>query len=296
MFKLLSSRALPFSLMLLAASCGGGGGGGGAEVATADVAGTWSIVEEVTQATGPCAGEIGTVSQYSLDVTQQGTSITVVSPAGTFQGSINGNRIQWTGSYPEDGGITTITSMDIRVDGSSLSGTTTFAFTDGVINCTGATRVSGTRTSGGGTATAAASLAGTWSGNEQVLSASGPPCSALVGRSYSARFRIEVGSGGLLVRREGFSNPSLGQLDGGTLLFATNEDLPQQGSNLVERYAFQFDFTTTPASFAGVGEWELSQLSGPGFCTGVSAYTGTLDAGAARAMLDMMSRLDEVEW
>jgi hypothetical protein len=136
------------SIALLGACSGGGGSGGAAPAAPiAQISGTWRITEEITTASGPCAGEVGNRASYDLSVSQNGNNITVVSPAGTFSGTLNGNRIEWRGSYPEDGGTTTITSMNVTYTATSLAGTTNWTWSNGSSSCSGTTRVDGSRSS-----------------------------------------------------------------------------------------------------------------------------------------------------
>jgi chitodextrinase len=129
--------------------CGGGGGDDTPSASSVNLNGIWQI----TETAGPnTCGDTGGDS-YTLTAVQEGTTLTVSDQYGRkFVGSVNGNKIQWTGSYQEDGGTTTITSMDISVssDSSNFSGTTSWTWTDGVDTCSGKTSVSGNRISSGG--------------------------------------------------------------------------------------------------------------------------------------------------
>lgn len=130
-------------------ACGGSGGGGDSdtEAPIADVSGTWDITE--TMGSNDCGELPGETDNYEVTVTMNGNDVTVVTPVGTFTGTLDGDQLEWTGSYPEDGGTTTITSMDLTVssNGSSLSGTTRWRWTDGNTSCSGRTSVVGVRTS-----------------------------------------------------------------------------------------------------------------------------------------------------
>lgn len=134
-------------LVAIPCACSGGGSAPALQPPTGDVSGTWLIQEEILTASGVCAGEIGRRESYSLSVSQNGNGITVVSPAGTFNGSLNGNRIEWRGSYPEDGGTTTITGMNVTYTSTQLSGTTSWTWSDGSTTCVGTTRVVGAKSS-----------------------------------------------------------------------------------------------------------------------------------------------------
>ena len=132
-------------LGLTLGGCGGGGGGGGTDDPIADITGTWDITE--TLGSNTC-DDFGTTT-YTLTATLSGNDVTVVTPVGTFTGTLDGDQLEWSGRYPEDGGTVTITDMDITVsaDGNTLSGTTRWSWTDGSFSCSGTTNVSGVRTS-----------------------------------------------------------------------------------------------------------------------------------------------------
>jgi hypothetical protein len=134
----------------LLTACGGGGGGGG-DTTPVDVSGTWNIIEQIDDT--QCGGT-GDTDQYSVTVTQTGSSITVVSADGTFNGSVNGNTLSWTGQYynSADAVWVTITSMSLTINGNSLSGSASWQARDtqgGPVLCIGTTAVSGTRSGGG---------------------------------------------------------------------------------------------------------------------------------------------------
>jgi hypothetical protein len=147
---------------------GGGGGGGSAPSPTTceNVAGTWNTTEVVDARD---CGE-GTYTEYpTYTVTQTGCNITVTRSGVTVSGTVNGNTINWTGSYPEDGG-TTYDTVSLTISGDNLSGSSSWTWTDNTDptdTCSGTTQVSGTRTSGGGTGVSLADLAGTWYGVQE---------------------------------------------------------------------------------------------------------------------------------
>lgn len=149
------SRLLRILLLLLATgsllACGGSDDddNDGGSSTPGNFAGTWSISEVVDAS--DCGEGIYTTT-YSITVTQSGSSISVVTPVGTFSGTVSGNSLSWTGSYPEDGGTTTIDSLTGNLSGSTISGTSSWSWTDGAFSCSGTTTWTGTRTSGGGSA------------------------------------------------------------------------------------------------------------------------------------------------
>jgi len=111
------------------------------------VAGTWTTTENVN---ATACGEGTYYQYYTYAVTQSGCNITVV-PQGTtlqFSGTVNGNQLSWSGSYPESGGTTTINSLTLTVsaDGNTFTGSSSWTWrSSGGSTCSGTTQVIGTR-------------------------------------------------------------------------------------------------------------------------------------------------------
>lgn len=157
-------RLIPaLMLALTIAGCGGGGGGGGSadnsddggNTATADISGKWDISE---RGTSDCPGEASYSQEYRVTVEQEDNDLTVIAPSGTFSGSIDGDEISWSGSYPEDGGTTNITrlTLTISADGDNMVGSADWTWSDDTTSCAGtadeitATRVPATDGDGSG--------------------------------------------------------------------------------------------------------------------------------------------------
>jgi hypothetical protein len=122
---------------------GGGDGGGDSPIQTCvDVSGTWNTTE-LEDATG--CGE-GTYTNYNeFTITQSGCNISVDAGVyGTHSGTVNGSQITYTGSYPEEGGTTTI-NVNLTISGNSLNGSATWTWSDGTYSCSGSTQITGTR-------------------------------------------------------------------------------------------------------------------------------------------------------
>ncbi len=60
-----------------------------------------------------------------------------MSTGNEFSGTVNGDIVEWTGSFEERGGTTTFTSLSISVSGTSASGNATWTWTDGTDSCNG---------------------------------------------------------------------------------------------------------------------------------------------------------------
>lgn len=137
------------ALLLMMASCGGSDGTTGfcafttLDPVTLDLNGTWQITETTSSSNPDCDGE---VRVYNIEVTVSGNSISVFSPdlGTTFTGEISGNEIKWSGSFPDDGGTTTVLCAEITATSSdSITGSSTFEFEDGDIECSGTTSITG---------------------------------------------------------------------------------------------------------------------------------------------------------
>ena len=162
-------------LAAFVAGCGGGGGDGGSAAPPAaaaapigDVSGVWAITESDMTADQPQCTPAGgnALANYALTVAQATpttNAITVTDAANPdastdFTGTINGNKLSWSGSFAERGGTTTYNSMDLTVgpDCNTLSGTTTWTYVQdpavATFSCTGVTTLSGTK-DGGATCT-----------------------------------------------------------------------------------------------------------------------------------------------
>lgn len=150
MKRLFALLTLALMTAIQISSCGGGGGGGTPCGACLNVAGTWATTEQVSSTT--CDTGIYTESGI-YTVAQAGCALTVQDASGnTFSGSISGSQITWSGSYPEAGGTTSITSMTLNVaaDGLSFSGTCEWTWSGAGSTCSGSTSVTGALVSGGG--------------------------------------------------------------------------------------------------------------------------------------------------
>lgn len=115
------------------------------------VAGTWSVIDTIDANT--CNEPNVAQPAYTAEISQRENVLTVTTGALSFVGTVVNNRLGWTGSFPEDGGTTTITAMNLLFseDGASVSGNTSWTWTDGNLNCGGSTTVSGQNITQGST-------------------------------------------------------------------------------------------------------------------------------------------------
>ena len=119
-------------------------GSGDSNSGTLNLTGTWTVNAHVNATD---CGEGITIETDTYSITQTGTALQVQDSAGnTFSGNLNGQQLQWSGSYPEDGGITSLSiTATISGDGNSLTGGSTFNFSSGSFNCAGSSAFTGQR-------------------------------------------------------------------------------------------------------------------------------------------------------
>lgn len=114
-----------------------------------NVSGQWDVSESMVDCDCPnCSPN----PPYVLDVTQSGGSLTVdeANLGMTFTGALSGDHINWSGSYPKDGGTTNVHGTDITVTdgGARFSGTASWTWSGQGVSCSGTTRVTGQRQGG----------------------------------------------------------------------------------------------------------------------------------------------------
>lgn len=152
-------------LAAFVAGCGGGGGDGGSAAPApaapiGDIAGVWTIIETGMVSSDPaCEPPANPTVSYQVTVTQPGSGndLTVLDatnpePTGTsatFPGTLKGDQLTWTGSFPERGGVTTWTSVltTVAPGCNSAAGTYNWSYVQdapGTITCTGSTTFTGT--------------------------------------------------------------------------------------------------------------------------------------------------------
>lgn len=153
-------------LAAFVAGCGGGGGDGGGGAAPpaaaakpiGDIAGVWTITETVMTASAPaCEPPANPVAVYKVTVTQPGSGndLTVLdadnpsAPTAAFPGTLKGDQLTWSGSFPERGGVTTWTAVNgtVALDCNSASGTYNWSYVQdapATFTCTGSTTYTAT--------------------------------------------------------------------------------------------------------------------------------------------------------
>ena len=118
-----------------------------------NLAGTWSWVELVTDASGVCADEINDLDTDQVSIAQSGSTLALTGligdPTATLQGLIYPPqgaelaRIKLSGGFPEDGGSTTVQEGSwikvIKAD--SLDGSEIWRWAGTAQSCTGVTKV-----------------------------------------------------------------------------------------------------------------------------------------------------------
>ena len=135
-------------LLVLAGGCGGGVEDNNTQEAPiGDITDTWQISETADSNDPLCDGAL---NPYDLVIAQTDNNLRVTSPKGdTLNGTISGNAASWTGSYRIDNGTTTINSLSATIasDCRSMSGRSSWSWTDGNSSCSGTSTFNGLRQS-----------------------------------------------------------------------------------------------------------------------------------------------------
>ena len=131
-FYLYSDQPVRFRLQAAAANDAGSSG----------VQGKWRIIEEI-DARDCDEGEL--IEIYSLRVQQQGAAISVITSTGTYDGTLQGTTLNWSGAIAEDGGTTT-TQIQVQFADTldSLVGSSTWSWSNGSVSCDGSSTITGT--------------------------------------------------------------------------------------------------------------------------------------------------------
>lgn len=103
--------------------------------------GSWTVT--TTGTSNNCGSPAD--SPYSITISQNGSSLSIVTPVGTFSGSISGDSFSWSGSYPDQGGTTTINSLQATRSGNNFSGTSNWTWVSGGTSCSGTDTFTGVR-------------------------------------------------------------------------------------------------------------------------------------------------------
>jgi hypothetical protein len=109
-------------------------------VVPADVAGTWYTRIE-NNAVNCGAGE--TIDGQVISITQDSADITMLTSKGdTFVGTVNGDIVEWTGSYSERGGTSDFTAATLVFSADSGAGNAAWTWSDGTDSCNGTMAIS----------------------------------------------------------------------------------------------------------------------------------------------------------
>jgi len=108
-----------------------------------DISGLWQVNEINESTTAQC----NTSDSYTATVVQIDSAVSADTPDGEFTGTISGNTVNWSGSYAERGGTTTVTSTVITIADTCNTFTwdANWTWTDGTTSCTGTSTATGDR-------------------------------------------------------------------------------------------------------------------------------------------------------
>jgi hypothetical protein len=112
-------------------------------VESVDVAGEWEMT--TTDVIDSCGGRVPYT--FPMTITPNGNALTAELPGGTLTGTICGDQVRLSGSFPEDDGTVTVSvALIVSADGDSMQGSDSWSWTDGSTDCSGSDSLSGTRT------------------------------------------------------------------------------------------------------------------------------------------------------
>lgn len=108
-----------------------------------DATGTWELT--VTSGANNCGDPVGVESVFDVTIAQNGSELTVTTPAGDLTGTLSGWCVRLDGDLPDGTGTSTnVMTLTISPDGMSLSGVNVWSWTDTIEFCTGTDEVSAT--------------------------------------------------------------------------------------------------------------------------------------------------------
>ena len=144
-------------LALMLSSCSGGGGDGGKggnktenNPPIGDMSGTWQVTGTDTSSTTAC-DSVG--FDVTATIVQSGNDLNVTGfRTSSLSGTISGDQMSFTGSYSEDGGVSTISKSNLSIasDCNQFTGKDSWSWTDGSFSCSGTSTYTGTRLTGSG--------------------------------------------------------------------------------------------------------------------------------------------------
>jgi hypothetical protein len=106
-----------------------------------DVSGSWHLTEDVNPS---LCGDAPYTQEIILPVTQNGCELKVNPLVGLFDGTVNGNGIKYSGSFPDSGG-TGETTVNLTITDNELTGSASWSWTDGLgtFTCPGINQYTG---------------------------------------------------------------------------------------------------------------------------------------------------------
>lgn len=107
------------------------------------VAGNWAVAA-FEDATGCDEGTSNTT--LTVRIEQSGNTLTVTISGVDYTGTLSGSQGTWSGSYDDDGGVTTEQyAVTFANDNTTLSGGSVWTWSDGDSSCSGTVTVTGSR-------------------------------------------------------------------------------------------------------------------------------------------------------
>jgi hypothetical protein len=240
-------------------SCGGSSKdeSGALNPPAADLTGEWSVTENGTD----CEGSYS--DMYNIETSQSGNNITFTIDSHSVNGTISGNIVKWNWSFPKDGGTVTISfSGTVSSDGNTVTGRSSWRWTNASTSCSGTATLSATRISVPvPPETPAINLTGQW-----LISENGTDCEGTYTDSYAAN--ISQSGNNLIITI------------GSTVINGTISE-----NTITWHYFFSEGNETTTSDFSGSISSDGNSFTGQlscGWTDSVDSCSGIADLSAAR--------------
>jgi hypothetical protein len=229
-----------------------------AHAATYDATGDWTYTTSnnwVNAGTAGCWADSDETTVVSI--TQSGDNVSVDIDGQVFTGTVSDAAYTGTGSYPEDGGTTTVTVTFTLTSNSEGSGSVVWSWSDGMYSCNGGADLSLSKNSASTPYDATGAWTYTTSGNWVNAGTAG--CSADSNETLTVTATQSGTSVSVVIRGQSYS----GTVSGAT--YTGTASWPEDGGTTTETVTF-----TLTSDSVGSGTVVWSWSDGAESCNGGS--------------------------
>ncbi|MDH3726720.1 MAG: right-handed parallel beta-helix repeat-containing protein [Myxococcales bacterium] len=234
-----------------------------------DVAGEWEMT--TTDVIDSCGGRVPYT--FPMTITQNGNALTAEFPGGPLTGTICGDQVRLSGSFPEDDGTATVSvALIVSADGDSMQGSDSWSWTDGFTDCSGSDSLSGTRTQEFPCTEQGIRDAIAQGGGPHTFACNGPTTVVTEAEIVIDNDVILDGEGNLTV--DGNRSGDL-DVDMGHVVFVVVEEVASELRRLTVTGGTCSGFCTEPWGIINSGTLTLTNVTVSGNSSGIDSY-GTL--------------------